>query len=248
MQLVVTLSVVFIMFQAQTCCYAEKLIVSSLEIPRGSSLSQPSGDSTNVTCGLSEFPPPVLSKCTEPILQGVPDLRGTWNSDDGMYMQRIEQCADRLTISGPGAGGLFYIHDFVRLDGTTENGCIDFNAGAFPKCVAINPAGTYNATCIFMKVGPIMGASRCLQTDGSLHFYNVAVGKTTVLLKEVPTTTTPTTTAKAAGAGTTTTTSALTTTSTPTPTPTPTSSGASLRSVFALCLACTSTAIMGVLA
>ena len=163
--LVVTLSVVFIMFQAQTCCYAEKLIVSSLEIPRGSSLSQPSGDSTDVTCGLSEFPPPVISKCTEPILQGVPDLRGTWNSDDGMYMQRIEQCADRLTISGSGAGDLFYIHDFMRLDGTTENGCIDFNAGAFPKCVAINPAGTYNATCIFMKVGPVMGASRCLSLD-----------------------------------------------------------------------------------
>ncbi|XRB25401.1 hypothetical protein RI054_44g152590 [Pseudoscourfieldia marina] len=162
-----------------------------------------------------------------------------------MYMQRIEQCADRLTISGPGAGDLFYIHDFMRLDGTTENGCIDFNAGAFPKCVAINPAGTYNATCIFMKVGPVMGASRCLQPDGSLHFYNVAVGKTTVLLKEVPTTTTTTTTtAKAEGAGTPTTTSALTTTSASTPTPT--SSGASLKgsSVFALCLACTSTAII----
>jgi hypothetical protein len=52
-----------------------------------------------------DFPPPVLSGCTEPLIEGAPDLRGVWRvMDVGVngapdpslqvigHVQRIEQC------------------------------------------------------------------------------------------------------------------------------------------------------------
>ena len=54
-----------------------------------------------------EFPPPILAGCTEPLVAGAPDLRGTWRVvsatrggapvPDGDpllgYTERIEQCS-----------------------------------------------------------------------------------------------------------------------------------------------------------
>ncbi len=79
-----------------------------------------------------EFPSPILADCTEAIVDGAPDLRGTWTvaevvTDGGAVadhpalgsVQRIEQCGDRLVVTG---GGI--VHD-MRCDGTEEHGVHD---------------------------------------------------------------------------------------------------------------------------
>jgi hypothetical protein len=79
------------------------------------------------------FPDPVLAGCTEPLVPGAPDLRGTWQvvevevdggpapAQHGAYghVERIEQCGDRLVVTGSGI-----IHD-MRCDGTVEHGVHD---------------------------------------------------------------------------------------------------------------------------
>jgi hypothetical protein len=78
------------------------------------------------------MPAPVLDGCADPLVDGAPDLRGTWEVVDVMvegdlvpehpavgHVQRIEQSGDRLVIT---AGGI--IHD-MRCDGTVEHGVHD---------------------------------------------------------------------------------------------------------------------------
>ncbi len=79
------------------------------------------------------FPEPVLAACTEPLIEGAPDLRGMWKAVDvtvggepapadhraRRHFQRVEQCGDRIVITGNGV-----IHD-MRCDGTVENGVDD---------------------------------------------------------------------------------------------------------------------------
>jgi hypothetical protein len=78
-------------------------------------------------------PPPVLAGCAHPIVPGAPDLRGVWkvvevHDDAGAlvlehralgHVQRIEQCGDRLVVTG---GGI--VHD-MRCDGSVERGVHD---------------------------------------------------------------------------------------------------------------------------
>lgn len=79
-----------------------------------------------------EMPPPVLARCTEPLVDGAPDLRGLWRvtsvTVDGTpvpehqahgRVQRVEQCGDRLVVT---AGGI--VHD-MRCDGTEAHGVHD---------------------------------------------------------------------------------------------------------------------------
>ena len=85
----------------------------------------------------SVMPPPVLTGCTEPLVDGAPDLRGTWRSvsvtwpegtpakhPDAMleHVERIEQCGDRLVVTSSGV-----VHD-MRCDGTEEHGVHDVAA------------------------------------------------------------------------------------------------------------------------
>jgi hypothetical protein len=79
------------------------------------------------------FPEPVLAGCSEPIVDGAPDLRGTWEvvgvEVEGApapaghpahgHVERVEQCGDRLVVTGSGI-----IHD-MRCDGTVEHGVHD---------------------------------------------------------------------------------------------------------------------------
>jgi hypothetical protein len=79
------------------------------------------------------MPPPLLAGCSDPLVAGAPDMRGTWKvttvewknghapDPDPMagHRQRIEQCADRVCIT---SGGV--IHD-MRADGTAEHGVND---------------------------------------------------------------------------------------------------------------------------
>ena len=85
----------------------------------------------------SRMPAPVLAGCDEPLVEGAPDLRGTWavidaTGDDGVpldashpirrHVERIEQAADRVVVT---AGGV--IHDMIA-DGTFERGVHDVAA------------------------------------------------------------------------------------------------------------------------
>ena len=83
-----------------------------------------------------QMPPPVLHGCTEPLVDGAPDMRGTWRvvavewkaGDEPSpnpvadHVERIEQCGDRVCITSSGV-----IHD-MRADGTAENGVNDVTA------------------------------------------------------------------------------------------------------------------------
>ncbi len=84
----------------------------------------------------ADMPPPLLAGCTEPLAEGVPDLRGTWRVQEvewklgaapdpdrvSDHVERIEQCGNRICIT---AGGV--IHD-MYADGTVENGVKDVAA------------------------------------------------------------------------------------------------------------------------
>jgi len=82
------------------------------------------------------MPAPVLAGCGEPLVAGAPDLRGTWrvvslrqgdievvDHPAVSSVQRIEQCGDRLVVTG---GGI--VHD-MRCDGTEERGVHDVFEG-----------------------------------------------------------------------------------------------------------------------
>ncbi len=84
------------------------------------------------TGGWKEMPSPFLSTCTEPIVDGAPDMRGTWKVvsievggiDDPNHraigsVQRIEQAGNRVIVTSSGI-----VHD-MRCDGTEANGVHD---------------------------------------------------------------------------------------------------------------------------
>ena len=92
----------------------------------------------------AEMPPPILSGCTELLVDGAPDLRGLWEvlsvEVRGQPMpahplignrQRIEQAGDRLVVTGGGV-----IHD-MRCDGTVENGVHDVMGADFTTEITV---------------------------------------------------------------------------------------------------------------
>jgi len=95
-----------------------------------------------------QVPSPILAGCGEPLVEGAPDLRGVWQVvevvADGevvadhpalRHVQRVEQAADRIVITGGGV-----IHD-MRCDGTTEHGVHD--VAEFDKKTPIAVVATY---------------------------------------------------------------------------------------------------------
>ena len=78
-----------------------------------------------------EAPPRTLAQCTEPLADGVSDMRGLWKAhavemdgqpiDDVSHVERVEQCGNRVVITSAGI-----IHD-MRSDGTLENGVNDIS-------------------------------------------------------------------------------------------------------------------------
>lgn len=94
------------------------------------------------------FPELVLAGCQDPLVDGAPDMRGMWQVVEVLVdgeaveghpalgaLQRIEQCADRVTIT---AGGI--IHD-MRCDGTVERGVND--VAEFDKRTPISVVATF---------------------------------------------------------------------------------------------------------
>lgn len=59
-------------------------------------------------CSYDHFPLPVLRECTEPLPEGVADIRGLWLGVTGRvgHLERIEQCGARTVVTSSGV-----IHD-----------------------------------------------------------------------------------------------------------------------------------------
>lgn len=77
---------------------------------------------TQPGASLDKWPGRVMDGCTEPLADGVPDLRGVWEVYEGRmkgHVERIEQAGNRICIT---TGGL--VHD-MYCDGTLENGVDD---------------------------------------------------------------------------------------------------------------------------
>jgi hypothetical protein len=116
------------------------------------------------------MPPPVLAECTEPLVDGAPDLAGLWEvvevEVEGEVVdahpalgavQRIEQCGNRLVVTASGV-----IHD-MRVDGTDENGVHD--VAEFDYTTPINVVATYeDGVHILRPVGLPIEITR--QRDG----------------------------------------------------------------------------------
>lgn len=92
-----------------------------------------------------EIPPPILAGCEDPLVEGAPDLRGTWKvvrgESNGMplapdhpilsHVERIEQAADRVVVTSSGV-----IHDMVA-DGTFESGVNDVMAADLTTPISV---------------------------------------------------------------------------------------------------------------
>ena len=91
------------------------------------------------------FPLPVLAGCAEPLVAGAPDLRGLWQVTEvevngapapkghpaNGHVERIEQCGDRIVITGGGV-----IHD-MRCDGLVDHGVHDVAARDFKTQITV---------------------------------------------------------------------------------------------------------------
>ena len=100
------------------------------------------------TGGWTTMPPPILAGCSDPLVDGAPDLRGTWRTVEVLvagervpdhpalgHEQRIEQAADRVVVTG---GGI--VHD-MRCDGSLERGVHD--VAEFDKATPIHVVASY---------------------------------------------------------------------------------------------------------
>ena len=106
-----------------------------------------------------QIPALVLDGCSDPLVNGAPDLRGTWEVIEVMvegdpvpghpavgHVQRIHQSGDRLVVT---AGGI--IHD-MRCDGTVGHGVHD--VAEFDKQTPIVVVASYeDGVHVLRRVG-----------------------------------------------------------------------------------------------
>ena len=139
----------------------------------------------------SQFPPLILDGCTEPLVEGAPDLRGIWKAisatrggepvapDDRLlsYTERIEQCGNRIVDCGGGT-----IAD-ARADGTEENGVHDVSA--FDFTTPIHVVASYeNEVFVLRPVGiPGVEVRRWLDDDGHMIWTRPDMGGIRVVLE-----------------------------------------------------------------
>jgi hypothetical protein len=146
------------------------------------------------------FPKPVLAACTEPLARGAPDLRGLWKTlraERGgkrvpagdriyAYVERIEQCGDRIVDMGGGT-----IAD-ARADGTLKNG--DHDVSAFDYKTRINVIATYESGVFVLRpvfipwipVGiPGIEVTRQLDSEGHMVWIRPDLGHIKVTLERI---------------------------------------------------------------
>ena len=140
------------------------------------------------------FPTPILAGCTEPLVAGAPDLRGTWRvisatrggqpvpADDRLmsYRERIEQCGNRIVDCGGGT-----IAD-ARADGTEENGVHDVSV--FDFTTPIHVIASYEEGVFVLRpVGlPGIEVRRWLDADGHMIWTRPDMGGIRVVLEREP--------------------------------------------------------------
>jgi len=117
------------------------------------------------------FPHPVLRGCRHGPVAGAPDLRGVWRVDEVEvggnivrghravgHVQRIEQCGDRIVITGGGV-----VHD-MRCDGTEANGVND--VAEVDYATKITVVATYeHGVHVLRPVGVPIEVTRRLDRD-----------------------------------------------------------------------------------
>ena len=89
-------------------------------------------------CAWSHFPLPILAQCTEPLAEGVVDIRGLWEGVEGEhigYVERVEQCGRRMVVTAEGI-----IHDYGPNSTAGEltndtDGFTYFTIGDKPYCM-----------------------------------------------------------------------------------------------------------------
>ena len=155
--------------------------LSSDDIPRATSVQD---NSTN-TCGWTTVPPLTLASCTDPVASHLPDLRGHWLDEGSGHSERIEQCGDRIIVTGFGSlnnGFRFAVHDFLHVDGTYENGLDDYYAPGFPNCIpltAVAASTDPEGRCIILtSPAAVPATTRCKTTQDSYEFFYGASGIT----------------------------------------------------------------------
>lgn len=137
------------------------------------------------------FPEPVLARCTEPLVDGAPDLRGLWKTLSGerggqplpdgdrfwLYMERVEQCGNRIVDMGGGT-----IAD-ARADGTEENGVHDVSARDFKTPLDVI-ASYEDGVFVLRPVGiPGIAVTRQLDVDGHMVWTRPDLGLVMTLVR-----------------------------------------------------------------
>lgn len=124
-----------------------------------------------------DIPAPVLAGCDVPLIDGAPDLRGTWEVVEVLvdgapvtdhpalgHVQRIEQAGDRMVVTGGGV-----IHD-MRCDGTVERGVDD--VAEFDKATRINVVASYeDGVHVLRPVGLPIEVTRARDGDDMIWTY-----------------------------------------------------------------------------
>ncbi len=129
------------------------------------------------TGGWTEMPEPFLERCTEPLVAGAPDLRGTWVvvsvEAEGNEIphhpalgkvQRIEQAGDRLIVTASGI-----VHD-MRCDGSVERGVHD--VAEFDRATPITVVATYeDGVHVLRPVGLPIEVTRRIEGEQMVWTY-----------------------------------------------------------------------------
>jgi hypothetical protein len=136
-------------------------------------------------CGYDHFPMPVLAECTEPLPEGVADIRGLWIGVSGKvgHVERLEQCGRRTIVTSSGI-----IHDSGPNSTGGENsndteGSVLFTIGDKEYCNRTSASMIWNDGVLDFHVfgwGPVV-VNRYLHEgpDGEQLVWEYADGSTT---------------------------------------------------------------------
>jgi hypothetical protein len=146
------------------------------------------------------FPPPVLAGCSESLVAGAPDLRGIWKTlraeREGQpvpegdyiysYVERIEQCGDRIVDMGGGT-----IAD-ARADGTVAHGVHDVSVWDYAtpiQAVASYEAGAFVLRPVLIPALPFtiswLKVTRRLDAEGHMVWTRPDRGHLVVTLERI---------------------------------------------------------------
>ncbi len=141
-------------------------------------------------CGYDHFPLPILAECTEPLAEGVNDIRGLWRAVSGKvgHVERWEQCGSRQVFTGAGVihdGGPNLNADTIGLNSNDTEGSVLFIVGNKEYCGRSSASMTWRNNVLEFNAfgwGPVV-VNRYLQQgeDGEQLVWEYFDGSTTVL-------------------------------------------------------------------